>query len=88
MGEAVEKEWNNENKLNLLINNCLIIENKIKGINEDIKIINENKSKMFIEIFIKWNLNSINKDITDFVKVLSLKNIQKAQNSRLSYHSY
>ena len=69
IGKAIEQEWNNENKLSLLINNCLIIENKIEEINDYIKLINENKNKLSIEIFIKWNLNSLNKEIINFVKI-------------------
>ena len=85
MGEAIEQEWNKENKLSLLINNCLIIENKIVKINEDIKLINENKNKLSIEIFIKWNLNSLNKEIINFVKIISFKKIEYIESSGNQY---
>ena len=45
-GKSIEKEWNDENKLNSLINDCINIENNIKDIytiNENIKNFNSNK---------------------------------------------
>ena len=39
--KSMDKEWNNENKLNLLINDCINIENDIKNIN----LINEKINK-------------------------------------------
>lgn len=68
MGKNIEKEWNNDNKLNLLINNCIIIENNLKTINDDINIIRENQKKVFNEIFFKYNLNTILDDIKKFGK--------------------
>jgi len=47
-GKIINKEWNNNNKLNSLINDCINIENNIKdinNINEIIKNINLNKNK-------------------------------------------
>ena len=32
-GKNIENEWNDENKLNSLINDCITIENNIKEIN-------------------------------------------------------
>ena len=40
-GKLIEKEWKDDNKLNLLINDCINIENNLK----DINIINENIEK-------------------------------------------
>ena len=40
-GKKIDEEWNNKNKLNFLINDCIKIEKNI----EDIKIINENIEK-------------------------------------------
>ena len=46
-GKIINKEWNNNNQLNSLINDCINIENNIKdinNINENIKNINLNKN--------------------------------------------
>ena len=46
----IEKEWNNNNKLNILINNCINIENNIKEINilsQNINKCNINKNILF-----------------------------------------
>ena len=40
-GKSIEKEWNNDNNLNSLINDCINIENNIKNIT----LINENINK-------------------------------------------
>ena len=40
-GKLLENEWNNDNKLNILINDCINIENNLK----DINIINDNIKK-------------------------------------------
>ena len=52
-GKSIENEWNDENKLNSIINDCINIENEIKSINsinegiEKLKI-NEKKKLIFI----------------------------------------
>jgi hypothetical protein len=56
-GKNLEKEWNNNNNLNLLINDCINLENNIKdinSINENINKCNIN-SKQQIEFFPKEN---------------------------------
>ena len=65
---SIENEWNNENKLLPLINNCLKIENKIKEIN----LIKENiiKSNKYVEI------NFFSKEDDDELEKI-LKNIHK-----------
>ena len=48
----MEETWNNENKLSLLINDCINIENNVKNINrinENIKKYNFNKLKIKFE---------------------------------------
>ena len=51
-GKSMEETWNNENKLSLLINDCINIENNVKNINrinENIKKYNFNKLKIKFE---------------------------------------
>ena len=58
-GKKIKNDWNNENKLNLLINDCINIENNIKSINN----INNNLNKCrCMNIEVKFNLgeNGIN----------------------------
>ena len=60
-GKTIEKDWNDNDKLNSIINDCINIENNIKEINkvnENISKFKENKDKI-----IKFNLedNEINK---------------------------
>ena len=48
-GKNIDKDWNNENKLNSIINDCINIENNIKeitDIKDNIKNINDNKIKI------------------------------------------
>ena len=60
-GKLIDKEWNDDNKLNSLINDCINIENNLNEIN----IINENiknyKSNKNIDIKIHIEENKINK---------------------------
>ena len=60
-GKSINKEWDDENKLNFLINNCIDIENEIKEINQintKIKHLNEYD---FIDIkFIPYEEQKIN----------------------------
>ena len=71
-GKLINNEWNNNDsdKLNLLINDCINIENNIKSI----KTINEsiekyNSSKIIVD-FINEE-NSIMKEIKNFGKIIS-----------------
>ena len=60
-GKSINKEWDDENKLNFLINNCIDIENEIKEINQintKIKKLNEYD---FIDVkFIPYEEQKIN----------------------------
>ena len=67
-GKNIETEWNDENKLNSLINDCINIENNIKEINiidNNIKKINNNQ---------KCNINFFPKDdkINEFLEKINL----------------
>ena len=44
-GIAIDKKWNSENMINSLINECIIIENNIKDINQDNQIIKKSKTE-------------------------------------------
>ena len=73
----IDNEWNNENKLCSIINDCLHIENNIKEIN----LIKENidKSKNYVEIdfFPKEDDDELNKFLNNFQKfgeIISIKN--------------
>ena len=82
-GKNINNDWNNENKLNLLINDCTIIENNIKYIDN----INNNLNKCkFINSEVKFSpgengLNELVGKIKTFLIyimiVLNLRNVQK-----------
>ena len=63
-GKLMDKEWNNNNKMNLLVNNCINIENNIKEIN----IINENIKKYNINKDTKFQFNPEEEEINDFLE--------------------
>ena len=72
-GNIKDIDWNDNIKLNHIINNCIIIENNIKNI----KLINENiiKSKYIFNSKIKWNpdkdrFNKLLEDIKKFGEIL------------------
>ena len=66
-GKIVDNDWNNENKLNSLINNCINIENNIKKIDT----INENVKKYNNLNNIKINFYPENEsDINDFYEII------------------
>jgi len=84
-GKIKENEWEDETKLNKLINNCIILENTIKNINEvydKINIYNINK-ELEIEFIPKDEVieQKIEEDIRQFggleVKDINHKNIQE-----------
>jgi len=67
-GRLIENEWNNSNKLNYKIQNCLDIENNMKNINEiNKKIENCNSSKIKIK-FIPDNEDELN----EFLKTIKI----------------
>jgi len=72
-GKKINKEWNNDNKLNLLINDCINIENNIKdinNINEIIKNINLNKNKKIkFSPEEEYNYNNLLESIKKFGKI-------------------
>ena len=77
-GKSIENEWNNENKLNSLINDCINIENNIK----DIDLINDNidKLKEFENIkiiFVPENnsLNNFINNIKHFGSIFKLDSV-------------
>ena len=83
-GKILNKEWNNDNKLKSLINDCINIENNIKdinNINEIIKNINLNKNNKIK--FIPEEENNYN-DLLESIKIfgkiciinLILENVQ------------
>ena len=71
-GNKLDNEWEDENKLNLIINNCINIENNIKDINaiyDNIKKCNVNKSKNIIYPEEENEINSFLNDIKNFGKI-------------------
>jgi len=76
-GKLIDNDWNDNNKLCSLINDCIIIENNIKNmniINESIKKCKENN-----DINIEFNLD--NEYIDNFIKeIKSLGNIYDRNN--------
>jgi hypothetical protein len=84
LGKIEDKDWNDKNKLNLLINNCINIENTINNaniINESIKKFENSK-----DLKIKFNLeeNDIQKflkTIKEFGEIISENNLNIFENS-------
>ena len=64
-GKKIENEWNDDNKLNSLINDCINIENNIK----DINIINESLNKNN-SIDLKLNFYPDDEDINTFLDTI------------------
>ena len=84
-GEIIKNDWNDDNKLNLLINDCLNIENDLK----DIKKLNENIEKCNsknIKIFFKPEENRENNELTNFIAAIkkfgSISNIDLAKTQK------
>ena len=76
-GKLIDNDWNDNNKLCSLLNDCIIIENNIKNIN----IINESikKCKENNDINIEFNLD--NEYIDNFIKdIKSLGKISERNN--------
>lgn len=74
-GKLIDKVWDNENKLNLLINNCINIENDIKDINIINKEIIYNSS---INLNVKFLLNK-ESEIDKFLE--NIKSFGKIESS-------
>ena len=74
-GKLIDKAWDNENKLNLLINNCINIENDIKDINIINKEIIYNSS---INLNVKFLLNK-ESEIDKFLE--NIKSFGKIESS-------
>jgi len=60
-GKLIDKEWNDDNKLNSYINDCINIENNLKEINNINESIKKYKSNKNIEIKIHIEENKINR---------------------------
>jgi len=87
-GKKINKEWNNEDKLNLLINDCINIEDCIKELN----LINEakNKYKKFKDIKFNFDLleeNEINKFLEN-IKILGKLEDEYFSNSLVLENNY
>ena len=63
-GKLINNEWNDNNKLNSIINDCINIENNIKNIN----LINSNINKLKLNNDIKFNFIPENEDLDKFIK--------------------
>ena len=63
-GKLIEKEWNDENKLNSIINDCINIENNIKNIN----LINTNINKLKLNNDIELKFSPENEDLNKFIQ--------------------
>ena len=76
-GKLIDKEWENNNKLNSLISDCINIENNIKTIN----IINEKIKKFsLIDSQIKFNLSHDEIIIFETIKTFGHMNNDKEDN--------
>ena len=73
-GKLIDKEWNDDNKLNFIINDCLNIENNIK----DITLMNENIEKFKNSdenIYIDYEVKNFDNEINYILEIM--KNIFK-----------
>ena len=79
IGKRIDKEWENNNKLNSLISDCINIENNIKTIN----IINE-KIKKFssIDLQIKFNSSNDEKIILESIKTFGHINNKEEEDNK------
>ena len=75
-GKLIDNEWNNNNKLNSLINDCINIENNIK----EIKIINENINKCNLNKNEKFRFSPEENEINAF--------LEKIKTFGKIYHNY
>ena len=80
-GKITENDWNDESKLNKIINDCINIENTIKSINdvyEKIKTFNSNK-ELEVEFLPKKDeiQKGLLKEINKFGEIKVLKNSKK-----------
>ena len=82
-GKTKDIDWNDINKLNLIINNCIIIENSIKNI----KLIDENiiKFKSIFNLKIKYNSDKdkFNKLLDDIKKYGDIFTERQEENNEL-----
>ena len=76
-GKIIDKEWDNKNKLNSLINDCINIENDIKIINTINKKIKECKST---NKEIKFNSGNEDINILESIKIFGNINNKKENN--------
>ena len=85
-GKNINKEWNNENKLNLLIDNCINIENKTLDINkirEDMKRCDDEKNSK-IKFFAGDSC-----EMDDFINnIKTLGKVYKNNNEKTKYISH
>ncbi len=68
-GQLIKKDWNDDDKLNLLINECIIIENNIQDINK----INENMEKCNsknIKIYFNPQDNKETEELDNFLETI------------------
>ena len=70
-GKLIDKEWNNNNKLNLLINECIDIENNVKDINIISEIIQKTNLKDNLNAsFLEQNFDKILGEIKKFGTII------------------
>ena len=75
-GKIIDKEWMDDNKLNLLINDCIDIENNIKNIkliNENMKYCNSFDLKFNFEPEKDEEINKFIETIKTFGNIISIK---------------
>ena len=78
-GKLIDKDWDNSNKLNFLINDCIDIENDIKAINTIKEKIKKCKS---INLEIKFNSGN-DKTLLESIKIFgTLNNKEKNNNDK------
>ena len=63
-GKSIDNDWNDNNKLSSIINNCINIEDNIKNIN----IINDNIKNCKINKDVKIEINLGNEEIDNFIQ--------------------
>ena len=85
-GKIIDKEWNNNNKLNVLIQECIDIENNVKDINIISEIIQKkNLKNNFNVTFLENNNDKILGEIKKFGKIIPCTKLEYIESNGNQY---
>ena len=71
-GKTVDKDWDSDNKLNSLINDCITIENEVTYINKEIENMNKYNTNIKIKLIPEdeYQINTFLERLNDFGKII------------------